>query len=124
MMLHRRVLAALAFTAIALSPAFAERLELTVANAQQAFDPQTTQPIISITLDEESRQAFADFTAASVGKIADFYVGDEIMVSPTINEPITGGELQISGSFTAEEATELGVNLARGDVPISVESRD
>lgn len=80
--------------------------------------------MVSITLDEESTQAFADFTEANIGKIADLYVGDEIMISPTIAAAITGGEILISGSFTAEEATELGVNLARGDVPISVELRD
>lgn len=121
---HLRFLAALVFSVLAVAPALAERLELKVASAQQSFDPQTAQPVVAIKLDEESARAFADFTVANVGKIIDIYVGDEVQVSPIIRDRIDNGEVSISGSMSAESATELSISLSRGDAQIFVELQD
>ena len=119
-MIFGRMLAVLALSLIATSPALADRLELTVDHATQSFDRNTSIPVVSLILDEASTRAFADFTTENVGKATDLYVGDEILASPVIREPIVEGEMQISGDFTVEDANRIAVSLAQGDIRVSV----
>ena len=40
--------------------------------------------------------------------------------APNINEPILGGQAQISGNFTVESANELAISLASGKLPVKL----
>lgn len=44
----------------------------------------------------------------------------QVESAPTINEPITGGSSQITGSFTAEEAKNLALVLQTGALPVTL----
>lgn len=114
------VSAALILARLALTPAFAERLDLHVAYAGASFDPVTGSPVVNVRLERASGQAFFRFTREHVGKVIDIYVGDEILTSPLVMEPIGGGEIQISGPFDTMDASELAVRLRSGEAHITV----
>jgi preprotein translocase subunit SecD len=43
-----------------------------------------------------------------------------VLSAPNINEPILGGQAQISGNFTVESANALAVSLASGKLPVKL----
>lgn len=59
-------------------------------------------PIVSIVLPAPLRQALAELTAANIGKPLAIRVDGRVVSEPHVNEPITGGQLQISGVDQAE----------------------
>ncbi len=82
--------------------------------------------IIDFTLTSEGAKIFGDHTTTHSQQ----YLGivlDKVVVSyPKIDEPITSGQGQISGSFTSESANALAIQLRYGSLPIPfkvVESR-
>jgi preprotein translocase subunit SecD len=48
----------------------------------------------------------------------------KVVTYPTVNEPIAGGQAQISGSFTQAEAQALATVLNYGALPLSFETSD
>ncbi len=48
-------------------------------------------------------------------------IDDEIVTAPILQEPILGGQLQISGDFTASSAEELAIMLSSGALPAPFE---
>ena len=64
-------------------------------------------PVISIKLSEEGGKKFAEATEKSVSKKIAIVHNGNIISAPYVNEPIYGGELQISGKFTLEEAEKI-----------------
>lgn len=59
-------------------------------------------PVVSITLPAELRDALAALTAANIGKPLSIRVDGKVVSEPHVNEPISGGQLQISGLDSAE----------------------
>lgn len=59
-------------------------------------------PIVNITLPATLREALAKLTAANIGKPLPIRVNGRIVSEPHVNEPIQGGELQVSGLSQAE----------------------
>ena len=43
-----------------------------------------------------------------------------MLSAPNINEPILGGQAQISGNFTVQSANQLAVSLASGKLPVKL----
>lgn len=90
--------------------------------AELQFDNQGAgQPIVGLTFNEEGSELFAKITRKNTGKILAVFLDGEIKSMPVINEEITGGQAQISGGFTAEEARELARNLNYGALPLPIE---
>lgn len=79
------------------------------------------QPYVSITFDDEGATLFEELTGANVGKRIAIFVGGDVVSAPTVNDKIVGGQAQISGSFTLEEAQELARDLNTGAIPAPVE---
>lgn len=82
---------------------------------------QAYQPYVSITFDEEGAALFEELTTKNVGKQIAIFVGGNLISAPNVNEPISGGQAQISGSFTLEEAQDLARDLNTGAIPAPVE---
>lgn len=81
---------------------------------------QYYQPYVSIQFDDEGAKLFEEITGRNVGKPVAIFVGGEKISSPRVNEKITGGQAQISGSFTQEEAADLAQNLNTGAIPAPI----
>lgn len=88
-----------------------------LTDAQPGFDPQTGAAVVNFRFNGQGTRRFSDATRANVGKRFAIVLDDKIISAPTINEPITGGSGQISGSFTTESANNLAVLLRAGALP-------
>jgi preprotein translocase subunit SecD/SecD/SecF fusion protein len=86
-------------------------------NAQASTDPQTGQWVINFTLNSIGAREFADVTTANVGKPFAIVLDGKIIMAPNIREPITGGSGQITGNYTAQQATDLALLLRAGALP-------
>ena len=103
--LVRSLLAALALLVATAAPA--APLSLTVLKAEAVSDMATGQPVVSITFDAASTEAFAAFTRDNVGKATVVRIDGEEIMRPIIREPIVEGTVQISGNMTMADATSL-----------------
>ncbi len=92
-----------------------------VKDAKVAINQKDNQPIVSLAFTPEGTQKFAEATARlSVNREPLFIVLDgEIISSPTVNEPISGGSSQISGNFTVDSASELANLIRGGALPVN-----
>ena len=91
-----------------------------LVDAQQQFDQTTNEPVVSIRFDGRGSKSFAKVTQENVNKPFAIILDDVVLSAPNINEPILGGQAQISGSFTVESATELAVQLRSGKLPVEL----
>ncbi len=77
--------------------------------------------IVSLTFTDEGSQAFAEATTENVGKrIAIIYDG-MLYSNPVVREPITGGQCQIDGMDTYEEAELLASTIRIGSLSVELE---
>ncbi len=90
-----------------------ERLE----QANATFDSQSASYVVSIDFDGLGARQFARLTKDNVGKRLAIVLDGQVLSAPVINEPIPGGVAQISGSFTAAEASDLALLLSAGALP-------
>lgn len=70
--------------------------------ATASTDAYSGSPVVSIVLPAELRGALAELTAANIGRPLPIRVDGRVVSEPHVNEPISGGELQISGVDQAE----------------------
>jgi len=84
----------------------------------QVTQDQLGQYIIQFDLTPEGATIFADFTAANVGKYLTIVLDKKVISSPVINSAIPDGSGIIQGSFTAETANALAVQLRYGSLPV------
>src|SRR5690606_1389980 len=79
-------------------------------DAQPGRDQQTPQPAVHLTLDSKGARIFRDVTRDNINRrmaILLFERGrGEVVTAPVIRSEIPGGQVQISGSMTAEEAAD------------------
>ena len=70
---------------------------------------------------DEGGKKFADLTARNVGKQIAIVLDGEVLTAPVVQEAITGGRAQISGSRNVEEAEHLAILLRSGSLPVKIE---
>jgi preprotein translocase subunit SecD len=78
-----------------------------LVDAQQTFD-QNNQAAVSIRFDSRGSKPFA------------IVLDDVVLSAPNIQEPILGGQANITGSFTAQTATDLAIQLRSGKLPVDL----
>ena len=81
---------------------------------------QQYQPAISFKLTSEGGQLFGDKTAECIGRTITITLDGETLMSPTVEEPIYGGEVLITGSFTEEETQNIALMLQSGALPLDL----
>ncbi|MYL97109.1 protein translocase subunit SecD [Novosphingobium sp. FGD1] len=91
-----------------------------LTDAKQAFEPQTNQPVVSITFNQQGGEKFARLTTENVRKRFAIILDGKVLSAPSINEPILGGSAQISGSFNVQSATQLAIALRSGALPVDL----
>ncbi|MFD1333289.1 protein translocase subunit SecD [Methylopila musalis] len=88
-----------------------------LTDAQPSFEQNTREPVVSFRFNNRGAQAFAEVTRQNVGKPFAIVLDNKVISAPTIREPITGGQGQISGNFTVQSANDLAVLLRAGALP-------
>ncbi len=91
-----------------------------LTGAQQSFDAQTNEPVVSITFDAQGGARFAQLSTENVGRRFAIILDDEVISAPNFNEPILSGSAQISGGFTVESANALAISLRSGALPVDL----
>jgi preprotein translocase subunit SecD len=69
------------------------------------------RPVVRIRFAPGAAGRFADLTRRNVKKPMQIVVGDRILSTPIVMEAIAGGEVVLSGNFTAEEAAAIAAKL-------------
>ncbi len=90
-----------------------------LVDAKQSFD-QDGRAVVSIRFNTAGSRRFGRVTQENVNKPFAIILDDKVLSAPNINEPILGGQAQISGNFTVETANELAVSLASGKLPVKL----
>ncbi len=90
-----------------------------LVDAKQSFD-QDGQPVVSITFNSSGARRFGRVTQENVNKPFAIILDNVVLSAPNINEPILGGQAQISGNFTVESANQLAISLASGKLPVKL----
>jgi preprotein translocase subunit SecD len=93
----------------------------TITDARVRPGGQLEGPYVTVDLDERGAQVFAAITSANVGRKIAIVLDNIVYSAPVIREPIPGGHVQITGSFTYDESHELAIVLRSGALPAPVE---
>jgi preprotein translocase subunit SecD len=89
-------------------------------SAGVSFDPNTSQPVVTLEFTSEGQKKFSQITSEVQGQILAIFL-DEIPLSfPVVKEPITQGQAIISGDFGLDEAKRLAAQLNAGALPVSL----
>ena len=88
-----------------------------LTDAQPSFDQRSGEPIVSFKFNTAGSRKFAQATTENVGLPFAIVLDNKVISAPVIREPITGGQGQISGSFTVQSANDLAILLRAGALP-------
>ena len=80
-----------------------------------------SQAVVGLEFTDEGGAKFADLTARNIGRPISILLDGEVLTSPVVQEAITGGKAQISGSRNMEEAEHLAILLRSGSLPVKIE---
>ena len=78
---------------------------------------QFNDPYVSVTFDAKGAHEFDRITAENVKKRMAIVLDNTIYSAPVIQERISGGRAQISGTFSMQEANDLSIVLRAGALP-------
>ena len=76
--------------------------------------------VVSLTMDEAGKQAFADATSANIGKPIYIYYDGQVVSAPTVQSAITEGGCVIENMESYEEAEELASTIRIGALPLTL----
>ena len=88
-----------------------------LTDAQTGFDQRSSEPVVNFKFNTAGSRKFAQATTENVGQPFAIVLDNQVISAPVIREPITGGQGQISGSFTVQTANDLAVLLRAGALP-------
>jgi preprotein translocase subunit SecD len=78
---------------------------------------QFNEPYVSVTFDAKGAREFDRITGENVKKRMAIVLDNTIYSAPVIQERISGGRAQITGTFSMEEANNLSIVLRAGALP-------
>ena len=91
-----------------------------IKNARETQGNTSFEIVVSMGFDSQGTRQFGQLTTNHVGELLAILLDGKIQSAPRINEPILGGNAQISGDFTFEEAQYLANILKAGAFPVGV----
>ncbi len=77
--------------------------------------------VVALTFSSEGAKLFDAATAENIGRQIAIVLDGVVISAPVVQERITGGNAQISGRFTAAEASRLSIMLRAGALPVAVD---
>jgi preprotein translocase subunit SecD len=78
---------------------------------------QFNESYVSVTFDSKGAREFERITGENVKKRMAIVLDNTVYSAPVIQERISGGRAQITGSFTTQEANDLAIVLRAGALP-------
>ncbi|MDP1760448.1 MAG: protein translocase subunit SecD [Candidatus Woesebacteria bacterium] len=78
------------------------------------------EPQVILNFNSDGAKLFEKITTDNVGQVLAIFLDGQPISTPVIQEPIPGGQANISGRFTATEARDLVRNLNFGALPVPI----
>lgn len=89
-----------------------------ITDARKDYDQRTGgSPLISMSMTGEAATKWKNLTKANIGKCIAIVMDNMVFSAPRVNQEISGGQSQITGNFTDEEAEALAAILSAGKLP-------
>lgn len=88
-----------------------------ITDARSDFGEYSAAATVSMTMNSEGAKEWARLTKNNVGREVAIVLDNYVYSFPTVNQEITGGNSQITGNFTVEEAKDLANVLKSGKMP-------
>lgn len=85
--------------------------------ATTGYDSENGKVTVDLEMTDEGSDKWAQMTTDNNQRVIAITMDDVVYSAPNVNEPITGGRTQISGSFTIQEAKDLSGLLNGGALP-------
>ena len=79
------------------------------------------QYVVSLELTAEGATKFAEATKANLGQQIAIVYDNRVISSPTVQSEITGGQAEITGMASVEEAQELAATIRIGSLSLELE---
>ena len=101
-----------------------KKAELTggvITDARANIDPQTTSPVVNMTMNSEGAREWARITGANIKKRCAIVLDGYVYSAPVIQNKIPSGRSQISGIGNMDEAKLLEIVLKAGALPAPVD---
>lgn len=92
-----------------------------IKTARVEYDSRTGRPQIGLVFNDEGAKMFADITKNNIGKALAILLDGQVISAPVIQSEILGGQAQITGSFSIQEANGLARSLKYGALPVGIE---
>jgi preprotein translocase subunit SecD len=104
-----------------LSPAIIEGTQLN--DASYGIPQNDVQYVVNLDFNGDATSTFGEVTRAITGTGEQFAIvlDGAVLSAPVVNQPITDGNAQISGSFTQSSAKALANSLKYGALPLKFE---
>jgi preprotein translocase subunit SecD len=92
-----------------------------ITDALANIDPNSSSPIVSMTMNSEGATDWARITGANIDKRIAIMLDGVVFSAPAVRNKITGGRSQIEGMANMEEAKLLEIVLKAGALPAPVD---
>ena len=86
-------------------------------SAKVVYGSQDGTPQVQLNFSSQGTKYFADITKRNVGKPVSIVLDNVVISAPVVQQEIPSGNAVISGSFTAEDAKSLAIQLNSGALP-------
>lgn len=88
-----------------------------VVSAQKGFSGKSAYADVSMSMNSEGAKIWARLTADNIGKCIAIVLDGYVYSYPRVNSEIKGGNSEITGNFSPEEADDLANVLESGKLP-------
>lgn len=88
-----------------------------ITDAKDDFQPVTGRPCVSMQMNTDGARRWAEMTKANVGKAIAIVLDNVVYSTPRVNDQISGGNSEITGTFTIEDTKDLANTLKSGRMP-------
>jgi SecD/SecF fusion protein len=91
-----------------------------IVKAYEDTNPITKDVVVSLSMDGEGAKVWANMTTKAAqdnNREVAITLDNEVVSCPRVNEPITGGNTQISGNYTIQDAKDFANILEVGKLP-------
>jgi len=95
-----------------------------VTDAREDVDRQTNGYIVTMQMNAKGAADWAQITKRNIQRAVAIVLDGQVQSAPNILNEIDGGNSQISGNFTAEDAKDLANILTSGKLPVELDIVD
>lgn len=95
-----------------------------VESATAVVNPENGEYAVSLKLNKDGAEAFAEATGRLVGQQISIWMDETTISAPLVSNQIPDGQAQITGRFTSDEAKALADKINGGALPFKLQTEN